>query len=486
MSSRQTEEDELKKIDIVHVFYDMWKGLKRFWRIMVLIIAACAAGMFLRARVTYHPVYQAYNTFTVTSSSAYGYTSDTYNSTVAANLGQVFPYILKSEILRDIVAKDLGTSGIPGSIHTQVMDDTNLITLTAEASDGKTAYRILQSYIRNYPKVSRHVLGTVKLESMDASGVPASPSNPESFRTEAEKGVLLGLVIVFFVLLIYALARKTVTDEDDLRQIFHAPILGKMPEVEFKKRGRHNTLGDIRVLVSNEEIPYAFRESVRRIRTRFNREADSNHLQMVLVTSSVIGEGKSTVASNLALSLAREGKKVLLIDGDLRNPSVEYTLGLTEEDSQRPGFCELLTDQTSLDEVLQKTENDHLFIIPGGRPVDDVVGILSAEHTADILQKLRTQYDRIIIDAPPSALLPDAAILADYADGILYVVRQDYCRIDRIISGVNMFADKQISISGCILNGTESGSTGYGHGYGYGYGSGRYGEYGYGGKERKK
>lgn len=483
--------DQLEKIDLIRLWYKMKKGLRRLWLPLLIVTACCGAAMYVRARLIYKPDYRAYSTFTVTSSSAYGYSSDNYNNTVAANLGEAFPYILKSHVLQEIVAKDLGVSSIPGTIHTSVMKDTNLITLSVDASDGEMAYRILQSYIKNYPKISQSVIGTVKLDLMDQSGVPRMPENAKNYRHDVEIGIVYGLVISFFILLIYALVRRTVTTEDDLKEIFHAAVLGSVPEVEFKKRGRHNKLGDTRVIFSNEEVSYAFREAVRRMRTRFGRVAREDDLKTVLVTSSIIGEGKSTIASNLALSLAREGRTVLLIDGDLRNPSVGFTLGLAEQeikdaqDAGRMGFCDLLTGAAEPQQVIVRTENDHLHILPGGKPVDNAVGLLSAEHAGQILDELRDSYDSIVIDSPPSALLPDSSILADYTDGIIYVVRQDYCRIDRILTGVGMFSDKNVSIEGCVLNGVDQSEVGYSYGYSYGgHGYGNYGSYyGYGEKD---
>ena len=235
------------------------------------------------------------------------------------------------------------------------------------------------------------------------------------------------------------------------------------------------------VTIDAEGIPFDFVESIRTIRHRVEREAQKYGAKTILVTSALQSEGKTTVATNLAIALANRRNNVLLIDGYLRNPSVLAALGMEDVDK---GMVDFLSKSVSLDEVLiPYKDRKHLALIPGGRPIDNPTALWSYKYTEEMLHKLRDKCDYVIIDAPPSAIVSDASLIARYADGSVFVVRQDYAGIDTLREGLETFSGTGCKLLGCVLNHAEAvGGYGYGrYGYGkYGYGKYGYGKYGYG------
>ncbi|MCI6019055.1 MAG: CpsD/CapB family tyrosine-protein kinase, partial [Clostridiales bacterium] len=196
----------------------------------------------------------------------------------------------------------------------------------------------------------------------------------------------------------------------------------------------------------------------------------------LMVTSAVAGEGKSTTAVNLALSMAKKGVKVILVDGDLRHPSVAPILGIESEF----GIADILRGDVKTTEVLKAAGEDGLLVIPGTKPVKNPTELISSENMQRLIYQLKKAADYVIIDTPPCTVMSDASVFARMTQGIVMVVRQDFARIEKVVSGFEILVETGTPLIGYILDGTAVGITGYGHGYGYGYGKYGYGKYGYG------
>lgn len=492
--SAESEEGQLEKIDVFRILDDMWIGLKRFWLIDLLIVVLCSGAGYMIARLNYTPSYRAYTTFTVSAKNTMGYSKNMYNNRVASQLGAAFPYILTSSAMKQIICSDLNVSSVPGTIHATALEDTNLITLSVTSDNGETAYKVLQSVIKNYPKISEYVTGDVTLDQMDESGVPASPTNPFSTRRAVGRGAGIGILFVLAHLLIYAATRRTVRRESDLKQVLNVSVAGIVPHVRLKQRSKNDTM-----MINNKAVSSNFLEAIRGLRSRFEAICRKQGIKTVLVTGSVPGEGKTTVVCNLALSLSHRGFRVLLVDGDLRNPSVLQCLGMSLDKEADPaakkaekgkaaakepvaGLSDYLLKGTDPDELVRRYRKSGLFILPGGKPLKDTASALGSPQMKELLHLAEGKFDYILVDTPPCAVVSDASILAQYAGGILYVVRQDYAKVSQIQDGADLLSDSSSPIVGSILNDAEAGVTGYGYGYGYGYshyGYGNYGGYGH-------
>ena len=199
----------------------------------------------------------------------------------------------------------------------------------------------------------------------------------------------------------------------------------------------------------------AFQESVRGLRVKLLRSLPGEGCKTLLVTGTMPGEGKTTVACNLALSLSRNGDRVILADMDLRKPSVKRTLGITEPSR---GGMELL-----------ELEGTSLKIFAG----DDGGGDVKQSDIVKLsgmLKRLRENTDYIILDTPPCGLVADSFSAAGSADYAIYVVGCGMANAAHILDSMQSLAESGAPIVGCVINGVSGGSRKYGYGYGYGYG----------------
>lgn len=205
-------------------------------------------------------------------------------------------------------------------------------------------------------------------------------------------------------------------------------------------------------------------ERYRLLRTRIKRAENGRNVRAIVVTSPSKGDGKSLTAANLALTMAQEShQRVLLLDADLRRPSVATLFGL----HGGPGLCEVLLGVADLDSALVHLPDQHLTVLPAGNPAAQPAELLGSAAMRRVLDTLRTRFDRILIDMPPVAPLADVHVLSPLADGLLMVVRAGITpkpAIERALSGLDMG-----KVLGLVLNAADDGGPGgYGDdGYGY-------------------
>lgn len=480
---QEIHDAEQNKIDIVDLLENILKRSREIWWLFFLLVLLGIGAGFLREKRNYHETYKASATFIVFSGDQSYAVSDYYNRVSTEQINTTFPYIMTSGALNKVVAADLGLDYVPGQISAQKLGDTNLFQIDVIASNGQLAYDILQSVIENYPQVAKYVIGDTRLEFLDETGVPESPVAGPGYRRAMLKGGIAGFLVSLLIAGFLALMRNTVKNEDDLKKFLNIRYLTGIPLIYFKKRSNGQKK---KILTDNSSVPDIYTEAMEAMMIRVERAMKEKKMKTLLVTSALPGEGKTTTAVNLAFLLAQNGRKVLLIDGDLRNPSVAEVLSM-----KNPiyGLKDVLSGEKEADEVISRYKKDsELYVLAGGSPVQEIQKFYSDNRLKRIIDEYREQMDFIVIDTPPCAMMHDTALIAENVEAGVFVIRQDYAGKEKILTGVEVLAQSGLVMIGSVINGITGGIGGYGYGrYGYGkYGYGRYGygRYGYGKKEK--
>ncbi len=455
-----SQSEELQKISIISFLNDLVHRLRNFWWIILLLTVAGGAAFYYRSSTNYTPSYTAEATVSVeiVNGGTYG------NRNTAEQMGVIFPYILTSGALSDVIASDLGTKSVPGNIKAASIKGTNLLTISVSGSNPDKVYAVLQSVLKNYPEVAQFVVGQTNLTVIDDSGVPEDTGRTSVLRGSLTKGAVLGFLLGVVLLIIYTLTTRTIRDEEELRTLLNVPCLGSLPAYKKKRRNK-NANGEINILNDKNGSNGDYIESMRLIRTRLERQLDDR--KVLMVTSSIPGEGKSTVAANLAISMARKGKRVILIDCDLRNPTQSKVFGLK---GKYPGLVPVLQGKAKLEdalyEVTERGEPIGLTLFPGADKESKLVEILGSEEMSKLLEQLKKRADIIILDTPPSAMLVDAMMMVQHVDGVVYVVMSDFAKRNFIFRGMEELTSNGVEVLGCVLNGGKTRTRGYGY-YGY-------------------
>lgn len=465
-----TNQDE-GKIDLNIFLEEIVHALRRVWWVIILLTIVFGAAFYLRVKTSYVPKFEAEATLSINavkSDNVFDSENPT-NIATAQQLGKVFPYILTSGVLSDMVARDLESEYVPGTISVEAVENTNLVTIKVEAQDGQTAYDILQSVIKNYPEVAQFVIGQTEISILDDSGVPEDTGSEYVARGSVKQGALVGFLVGIAILFLYMITHRTIRYPGDFKAMLNIPCVGVIPQYRKKKR-RKKTKQNINIM--NKNISQEYLESIRSVRTRVERSMENEQKKTIMITSSVPGEGKSTVAANLAISFAQKGKRVILVDCDLRNPSIQSTLDIK---GKFPGVQAVLNGEAELKEALYSVpgKDIDLQVMCGSYKSSQSVEILGGDEMNKLLQKLESMADVVILDTSPSAMLVDAIMMARHVSLALYIVKYDYAKVAHILEGIEELSETGIQIVGCVLNEGKYGT----HGAGYGY---RYGKYNYG------
>jgi protein-tyrosine kinase len=231
-----------------------------------------------------------------------------------------------------------------------------------------------------------------------------------------------------------------------------APTLAQSPEISLARTRQTKWNPDPKTMLffgGEEHAPGM--EEFRTLRTRLYQAREKQPLSKLLVTSALPKEGKSFTSANLAQVIVRQhGKRALIIDGDLRNPQLHSLLGA----EPGPGLCEYLRSEVDECSVIQRGPMENLFFIPAGRNSGNPAELVANGRLKFLFSRLELIFDWIIIDSPPSVLISDAGLLANYCDGVLLVVRSNSTPVDAAKRARKEFAER--NLVGVVLNGISS------------------------------
>lgn len=224
------------------------------------------------------------------------------------------------------------------------------------------------------------------------------------------------------------------------------------------------TINDLtqRSLITHNNPKSPISEQYRTIRTNIQFSSIDTHYQSIMVTSSSPGEGKSTTVANLAVVLAQQGKSVLLIDGDLRKPTVHYTFKV----SNIQGITNVLTRQISLEDAALQTSVEDLSVLPSGPVPPNPSELLNSKSMEMLVEEAKSKYDYVLFDTPPVLAVTDAQVLANRCDGVVLVTSSGKTEKEAAIKAKELLDNANAKILGVVLNQKEMNENSYYYYYG--------------------
>ena len=475
-TQKQNPIADQQSVDPFHIM-DMLIRFKNafahMWILVVLLGMVFGGISWYRAKISFVPLYQSKAIFTVdagyTPEDIFG-TAAYYDQYAAEQLAASFKPILSTDMMRDLVAQEVEKGYVTASVKAEAVADSNMLVLTATDRNAFDVYDYLNAVIKCYPQVAVLMVNNPQMKILTSPSIPDAPYNSFSGTSALLRGVLVGAAIALAFILLSSILTKTIQTADELKKAVNIPILVALPKVEVKKR---RTGGNS--LITADSDPN-MTESMRGLRMKLKKMLREKEQKVVLITSTLAGEGKTTIAINTAAALSRDGHKVLLIDADLHSQSVARALG---EPVDRNSLLDcMVEDDVSVYSCIRTNDAQKLDFI-SGRSTDKRHYTLNISKMNGLLAELKRDYDYIVIDTPPNDVVSDAMALCRCADCVLYVIRQDHVQRNQVINSIASMHDKGIVISGCIFNGVPRYQRQYGYGYRYGYGYG----YDYGSKK---
>lgn len=281
---------------------------------------------------------------------------------------------------------------------------------------------------------------------IDRAQVPQDPVSPNRVQNIIFAGII-GLFLGLGLALLQELFDDRINSADEAERVLKLPSLGYIPLIEEEGLRLIRDISTFSPLM----------ESYRTLRTNINFAAVGNQVRSMVVTSSVPAEGKSTTCANLAMAMAMDGKKVIIVDADLRRPSQHH---LFKVDAS-PGLTDLLIGSHTIDEVIRPTSVENVFLIPAGSPPPNPAELLGSAAMGRFLAEVETRADVILLDTPPALAVADATVLAARTDGALLVVGYGDSKKTSVKRAKEMLARGNANILGTVLNRMDGAGGGY-------------------------
>jgi len=300
---------------------------------------------------------------------------------------------------------------------------------------------------------------------VDPAVVSADAYSPKKFRIIGLAAVV-GLILGIMLALLLEYLDNTIKSAEDVDTKLRQSMLGQLPRI----KGRIES-GDLQIAFIKDKDP-GFSEEIRSIRTGVMLSSIDAPHKVLLVTSSIPGEGKTSVATNIALALGQV-RKVCLIDADMRRPTVAKVLGV---DSNSKGLSNLVSGSDPTSECMHFNKELGIHIIPSGVVPPNPLELLSSIRFAEAMKWLEDSFDVVIIDSPPIQLVSDPLVLSQFAHSVIYVVKADSTPYQVVQGGLERLREAKAHILGIIINQIDREKADRYYGYGkysaYGYGKG--------------
>ncbi len=438
--------------------------LRRRWKILaivVLSVLAVAAGFTLALTPQYTASTRLFFAVQGTQSTS----EMAVGSAFAENQMKSYRDVATSPLVLEPVIRKLGlqetSDRLASRVVVTVSPDTVILSIAVTNPDRELAAQIANAVGAQVAQVAVSLTppradgeDAVRATIVAPAQVPRVSSSPH-----VTLNLALGLVLGLMAGLATALLRDSldtkIRSASDLRKLTDSPLLGTIafdPSV-----AQHAAVvSDLPLSPSSE--------SIRRLRTNLQFVATGSGAKRVVVTSSLPGEGKSTTSLNLAVALADAGSRVVLVDADLRRPSIAEHAGI----EGRVGLTTVLIGRAKVEDVIQTWQDSHLDILPAGQVPPNPSELLGSKVMADLLDDLARRYDVILLDSAPLLPVTDAAILSKLVGGALVIVGADRIHRPQLVESLETLRAAGAAVYGLVLNKVERrGVDGYGYGYGY-------------------
>jgi capsular exopolysaccharide synthesis family protein len=329
-----------------------------------------------------------------------------------------------------------------------------LTTEAAKVPVQASAYDELADEIKRDEKIVDEISAKLERERVElrAASRVSKYQDAELMKKDTKKQMLATLVAPLAVLCsvcgglaLLEHRQRKVRSAAEISRGLGIRVVGAVPRMPNLERHLVGPAGDSDL----EGTPVM--ESIDAIRTRLLHEADVRSTRVVMVTSATGGEGKTTLASALASSLARAGRKTLLLDGDLRRPSVHELF----EVSMQPGFSEVLLGEIEVSEAAAESPQENLYLMPAGQWDREVLLALSRDGLEGIFEKLAEEFDFIVVDSHPVLSATDALLIGRQSDAVVLSVLREVSQMPRVYAAHQQLTGLGIRVLGAVVNGTN-------------------------------
>ncbi len=454
----RVNQNKIRQVDLRSIVLDIFKSL---WIIAIAVITVAAIA-FVSVTELYTPTYESTITYVVTSNS----TSKTvYNNITKANdLATAFSNVLNSAVMKTKVSETLGEN-FSGKIVAKTINETNLLNVTVSAKSPQAAFKAARAVIANHHIVTDEIMQNAVLQILEDPEVPSSPANGMNRSEIVKRSSVIAAFAMLLLVIWFSYSRDTVKNVGEFSVNIDAQLFSTVyHEKTHKTLKSFLTRKKTGLLISFPSTSFGFVETAKKIGTRVEYLAVKKNIKTIMITSVLENEGKSTIAANLAIALAEKGKRVLLIDADLRRHAIYKLFECADGNND---IEDVLTGRVQMTDAVHLHGASGVYLLSGHRSSTLEIELASSNRMKEIIEAARPVMDYVIIDTAPMSVASDAESISGYCDGSILVVRQDSAKVKDINDTVDVLKDSGREFIGCIFNDASTQASKMSYGYGY-------------------
>lgn len=442
---------------------DFVKVVRSRWITICLAIMVAVVGAGIVTLLT-TPLYQASSRLFVSTTSgsslAETYQGNRFSQERVVSYAQLLTGRTLAQRTIDKLGLDLAAEDLQKRVKASARPDTVLITVEVLDASPTRARDIANTLSDEFVTLVRELETPEDGSRPDSrvvveerASIPGSPVVPKTTQNLAV-GLMVGLLLGIGLAVLLDMLDNTVKSRQTVEDITGHGVVGSIPLDKERRK---------QAAISFDDDNSAIAEAFRGLRTNLQFLAVDDPPRVIVITSSMPSEGKSTTAINLALALAEADHNVVLVDGDLRRPSVHKYLDLIGP----VGFSTVLSGVATLSEALQKTRYPNLTVLTSGTVPPNPSELLASQAAQTLLADLRNEFDYVIVDSTPLLAVTDAAILAAGADGVLMIARFGQTKRDQLVHAVGNLKDVGARVLGAVLAVVPARRGSYSYNYAY-------------------
>ena len=458
-------ENKNSNTNMISYFLCIVSSILKKWRFIVLVVCFCCLSFDVYKTLSYKPVYSARGVVAIVDSNSKGLSYED-----AKNAQTSIQYLMNSQYMKNIVNELMKQDSFDGELVMNLTPDTNLCTVEVCSSLQSTAYFELMHLIDEYNLLSQNSHFGYKLSFVENISFTNMPLNNNSHIQNYKYGFIVSLILCIVILSLKSYFKDNIKTYEDVNDKVDARLYARIPKV-LKRNQKWGLLSRKKqaLLVTKFQTAFSYVEAMNKFASKVETSCKKRQYQSILITSSLENEGKSTIAVNLALSLAKNKHKVLLIDTDFRKPALHKIF----EKEGSYSIVDLLNQQYSWKDIVVSMKKEHIDVI-FSKTEDVPNDFYNQIHFEKIIEEMKKEYDYIVIDSAPSFYIPDTLNIAGYVDATFIVVKQNEASAKIINDTIYRLMNASGHVIGTIYNGSVYNPLKTQSVYGYRYGYYRY------------
>lgn len=450
------EEDEIT-IDFLGIFH----AIAKKWYIVLFVAVAFGFALGAYGRFVVKDAYEAEASMCIIDSNKEVSMSDLQ---VGSALTNDYEGIIKSRVvLTKVIANlklDIEYKELYNAVSIENPDGTRIIKINVVSQDQKEAVDIANEILQISIEEIPNVLGSSVPTVLDKADILFTENTRHSILFYSVIGVAIGMFFACGIIALTVITNVSVKTDEDVQKCTGLSVLGAIPDYKGKKQKK---------IMWPEDLPFNASEAIYQLRTGILYS--SKDVKTIVVTSAFENQGKSFISFHLAYSLSQVGKRVLLVDTDMRKSVLQRRMGL---EGIKLGLSEYLSGNAELGQVIYDVGLPNMHVLFSGKLVPNASALLSAKWLENLCAEVRDSYDYVIFDTPPICVVGDAAIVASFCDGALLVIENGVTKKKTLAQMKSEMDKVGANVIGVVQNmvGSKKDSSYYGKGnYGYYYGN---------------